>query len=173
MECNCSNGYHDKGAETNSDIAEEFSLDSEEEQSTTGFVAASQVVVDDLIRPDIAVRICELCKTRTPLIILQYLKKKKAQLATLAEWRHIDCLNVAARDDIPDDILKKLFFTTPDPPKPATPTPHSRVAALLAAVDMSVVSAFSDQSMSVCDVPGGTISFLFEKRSISCMENLE
>lgn len=104
---------------------------------------------------------------------IQYLKKKKAELAALGEWSHVDCLRPNARDDVRDDILRKLLFEKPTEalgPAPAAPKPKSRVEALLSAIDIDNLSADDENSrLSVHDVPGGTVSFLFEKSSKSAI----
>lgn len=93
-------------------------------------------------------------------------------MAALSEWNHIDCLHTGARDNVPDDILRKLLYSKPEPSKTVKAPPKSRVEALLAAVDMDNVSAFEDDEgrLSVGDVPGGTISFLFEKSSVTKLD---
>ena len=99
----------------------------------------------------------------------QYLKKKQAELAALGEWSHIDCLRPNARDDVRDDILRKLVFEKSTlNASDLAPKPKSRVDALLSAIDIDNISVDSEtRRLSVHDVPGGTVSFLFEKSSKS------
>ena len=102
----------------------------------------------------------------------QYLKKKQAGLAALGEWSHIDCLRPSARDDVRDDILRKLVFDFSNTSSVA-PKTESRVDALLSAIDIdnpSVDGAGGTSRLSVHDVPGGTVSFLFEKSSTAIVE---
>jgi DNA repair and recombination protein RAD54B len=108
---------------------------------------------------------------------LQYLKRKKAELAALGEWTHIDCLRRNARDDVHDDILRKLILEPEseiaknDKADPPRPQPKSRLDSLLSAIDMENISGLDDDAprLSVHDVPGGTVSFLFEKSSKSAI----
>ncbi|KAJ7078907.1 SNF2 family N-terminal domain-containing protein [Mycena belliarum] len=89
--------------------------------------------------------------------VRQYLQKKRAGLAALGQWKHINCLSPIARDDIQDQMLRKLVFL-PEPDKKAASRPRSQaLAALEAATAMS--------RLTVADLPGGSVSFLFEKSS--------
>lgn len=89
---------------------------------------------------------------------MQYLEKKRAGLAALGQWKHINCLLPTARDDIQDHILRKLVFL-PEPEKTAPTTkPQSKLLAALDAVAAMGV-------LTVADIPGGSVSFLFEKSS--------
>lgn len=106
----------------------------------------------------------------------QYLKKKKAELAALGEWTHIDCLRPNARDDIHDDILRKLVFEpearrNEKQPKDTPVKAKSRLESLLTAVDLENLSKQDEEAprLTVRDVPGGTVSFLFEKSSKSAI----
>jgi len=127
---------------------------SDESESDKGFIAAAQVKSEDIKKMDKA-----------------YLKKKKAELAALGQWTHIDCLRSNARDDVHDDIMRKLIF---EPQadlavKEAKPQPEqkSRLDSLLSVIELENKSSFGDDGsrLSVHEVPGGTISFLFEKSS--------
>ena len=86
----------------------------------------------------------------------------------MGEWTHINCLRSTARDDIQDDILRKLLHTR-DPDETPLSQPKSRLDSLLSAVDLENVVAM-DEVLTVRDVPGGTVSFLFEKSSLSGFE---
>lgn len=94
----------------------------------------------------------------------QYFAKKRAGLAALGQWKHINCLLPTARDDIQDHILRKLVFL-PEPEKKASSSkPQSQ---LLAALDAAVAMA----ALTVSDLPGGSVSFLFEKSSTVALED--
>ncbi|KAF9467257.1 SNF2 family N-terminal domain-containing protein [Collybia nuda] len=98
-----------------------------------------------------------------------YLQKKKAGLAALGEWRHINCLRPSARDDIQDDLLRKLFV----PSQPiAKEKPKTQLETLLSGVDLDNVTSMDDV-LPLSDVPGGTVSFLFQKSSTTMLELLE
>jgi DNA repair and recombination protein RAD54B len=91
----------------------------------------------------------------------QYLEKKKAGLAALEEWKHVNCLAATARDDVRDDILRQLILI--DASEDATrDTPTLRAESLLSAVDLDRLCA-AVKVKSVDEVPGGTITFVFEK----------
>jgi len=98
------------------------------------------------------------------------MKKKQAELAALGEWTHINCLRSLTSDNIHDDILRHLVL--PSAKEPEETQPKSRLDSILSAVDLDNIVAMDEtkQSLSVRDVPGGTISFLFEKTSISTLK---
>ena len=86
--------------------------------------------------------------------------RKKAQLAALGEWTHISGLRRGSRDRVQDDILQSLMHKF-DPEQPQS----SCLDALLA-VDSTSASSPSDSSeIPVNQVPGGTVSFIFERFS--------
>lgn len=97
----------------------------------------------------------------------QYLKKKKAELASLGEWTHINCLRSDAGERVHDGILRSLLFRSSssqkqaDPVDPVDGSSKSRILSLLDAVELDNISRPEDRSIK--DVPGGTVSFLFEK----------
>ncbi|KAN0134016.1 P-loop containing nucleoside triphosphate hydrolase protein [Lactarius tabidus] len=117
--------------------------------AASGFIAASQVKTVDPRQADEA-----------------YLKKKKAELAALGEWTHINCLKPDASERVHDQILCGLL---PRSQAPRTPqgahsgeSSKNRISALLDAVDLDNVSRLGSD-LEINDVPGGAISFLFEK----------
>jgi len=92
------------------------------------------------------------------------LKKKKAELAALAEWTHINCLRQDAAERVQDDILRKLLFQpSPSHDRQVGNSQKSRLSSLLDAVDLDKISRMESADVTVKDVPGGTVSFLFEK----------
>jgi len=155
----------------------EGSNDSEPEK---GFIVAAQVKSENINKMDKAVSIyLFIVPGPNSDIALQYLKKKKAELAALGEWTHIDCLRLNAQDDVHDVILRKLIFKPQDDvaekntesPQSPQALPKSRIDSLLSAIDLENLSGFDEDSprLSVHDVPGGTVSFLFEKSSKSAI----
>ncbi|KAI0066149.1 hypothetical protein BV25DRAFT_1879216 [Artomyces pyxidatus] len=154
LQCSCDlDDTPDITDEISSQISsdDEGSLDAETKPS---FVMASQVKTDKTQRQDKA-----------------YMKKKKAELASLGEWTHINCLKPGARERIRDGVLRKLIY---EPEKSATSSvskasdgaPKSRISSLLDAVDLdNVLNMDKSSTLAVDDVPGGTVSFLFEKSS--------
>ncbi|KAJ7497126.1 SNF2 family N-terminal domain-containing protein [Mycena latifolia] len=137
LECPCDGTLT---MDTKEDVTDEESIESDSDSENKGFVNASQ------IRPE-----------KMNKVEKAYLQKKRAGLAALGQWKHINCLLPTARDDIQDHILRKLVFQ-PEPERRAADKPHSQaLAALDAAGAMS--------GLTVADIPGGSVSFLFEKSS--------
>lgn len=89
-------------------------------------------------------------------------------MAALGQWKHINCLRTNARDDIQDDILRKLVQVV-DSPKKAGTEQKSQLETLLSAVDLDTVASM-DEMLTVRDVPGGSICFLFEKTSAVALD---
>jgi DNA repair and recombination protein RAD54B len=96
---------------------------------------------------------------------MQDLKKKKFQLASLGEWTHINGLRPTARDNVKDDILRKLLYVREETVEKPTVKNMSRLDTLLSAVDLENIAAFGDDvpNLNAQDFPGGTVSFLFER----------
>jgi len=121
--------------------------------SAPGFIVASQVKIVDSQKTDKA-----------------YLKKKKAELAALGEWTHINCLRQDATERVHDDILRKLLFQSSSshggPEDQVGGSRKNRLSTLLDAVDLDNISRMgTSPDPTVNDVPGGTVSFLFERGS--------
>ncbi|KAJ7594739.1 SNF2 family N-terminal domain-containing protein [Mycena floridula] len=134
--------------ETIDSSMDEGSAHSDGESDTShGFIIASSFKPEKLTKAD-----------------KEYLQKKKEGLAALGDWKHIDCLRSIVRDEIQDEILRQIFLELPTVEAP-TPTSDSNLDRLLAAVDIDAIEKM-DQRLHVRDVPGGTISFLFEKSSV-------
>ncbi|KAF8520381.1 SNF2 family N-terminal domain-containing protein [Hysterangium stoloniferum] len=108
-----------------------------------------------------------------------YYKRKKAELASLDEWIHVNCLLPSAREKMHDDVLRQLIAAPlPDvaetDPKMESITPKSRVEMLLAAVDSA--SIFDDDEVNnlalgrdMNEVAGGQVTYIFEKKSEATM----
>ncbi len=94
------------------------------------------------------------------------MKQKKAQLAALGKWTHINCLRQNARERIQDELLRLLVYVpeTDNRTKDDGP-PRSRLNSLLAAVDLENVLQATAPPLPVEDLPGGSVSFLFERTS--------
>ncbi|KAH9998501.1 P-loop containing nucleoside triphosphate hydrolase protein [Russula compacta] len=109
-----------------------------------GFIVASQVKVVDSQNAD---------------------KAKKAELAALGEWTHINCLRPDAGERVNDDILRSLLFqSSSSQVDPVANSSKSRISSLLDAVNLDNISRMERRPvLTVKDVPGGTVSFLFEK----------
>ena len=82
----------------------------------------------------------------------QYAKKKKAELASLGEWTHINCLTPPQSAVIVDEVLQTVVTMTSTP------------AAIEREIDDFEVGDNNDVPNNI---PGGTISFIFEKISRS------
>lgn len=102
----------------------------------------------------------------------QYLKKKKAELASLGEWSHINCLRQDAGERVHDDILRSLLFRSSSSHKqqvdPVDGSSKSRILSLLDTVDLDDI-----EDLTIKDVPGGTVSFLFEKGTSMLKDEVE
>jgi len=113
-------------------------------ETKAGFIFASDIRIDERDVQDKA-----------------YLQKKKAGLAALGEWKHINCLKSSTNEYIRDDILMKLAGHNVE-------VNDSLKSGLLSGIDVDAQpmdTQFMDNSQSIRDFPGGTISFLFEKCS--------
>ncbi|KAF5385986.1 hypothetical protein D9615_002412 [Tricholomella constricta] len=123
---------------------------------------------DDDFEPEQGfVKACEVKPEHIDKMDRAYLQKKKAGLAALGHWKHINCLRPSARDDIQDDVLRKLIDVYETPTKEdLLQQPKSQLHMLLS-VDLQTVAA---KELTVQDVPGGTISYLFQKSSITTLE---
>ena len=108
-------------------------------------------------------------------VCYQYLKKKKAELAALGEWTHINCLRPEAGERVHDDILRSLLFRSSSSHKqqadPVDGSSGSRILSLLDAVDRVDISRLEE--LNIKDVPGGTVSFLFEKGISTSRDEVE
>ena len=100
------------------------------------------------------------------------MKKKKAELAALGEWSHINCLRADAGERVHDDILRSLLLRSSSSHKqhvdPADGSSKSRILSLLDAVDLDNM-----EDLTIKDVPGGTVSFLFEKGTSMSRDEVE
>uniref|UniRef100_A0A0W0FFX5 Uncharacterized protein n=1 Tax=Moniliophthora roreri TaxID=221103 RepID=A0A0W0FFX5_MONRR len=120
---------------------------SNDKDEMKGFVCASQVRPSDM--------------TKLSKVDMEYLERKKASLASLDEWKHVNCLRSDSRDEIQDEILADLLYTREI--DPADDYSHP----LLEAVDLERRERIekTKRPLTVRDVPGGTVSFIFEKSS--------
>ncbi|KAI0081996.1 hypothetical protein K474DRAFT_1612582 [Panus rudis PR-1116 ss-1] len=143
LECPCS------GTSAMQHIGEVDSADEGafSEPEGKGFVNASQVKQSDIEKMDRA-----------------YLKQKKAQLASLGEWTHIDCLTSNARERIHDSILHRLLHSMESTKsRPSISGKKSLAESILAATDLHALREETKLPISAFDVPGGTVTFLFER----------
>lgn len=133
-----------------------------EQRMLKGFVTAASLSSEDIDAVDRSVRetwfpdlVRDIKKANAlNMRLSQYALKKKAQLAALGEWTHINGLRRASRARVQDKILQSLMYEF-DPGQPQ----ESRSDAL------SSIDSTSITEIPVDQVPGGTISFIFEKFS--------
>lgn len=158
-------------AETHAEIEADIAAESDVEdlQKEKGFMVASQLKPEQLNK---AVNFLLIRFRRNKYMSMQDLKKKKAQLAALGEWTHINGLHPTARDLVKDDILRRLLFFQEELPETPVAENQSRLNSLLSAVDLENL-ADEVQSVSVRDVPGGTASFIFERSSKVLVESID
>ncbi|KAF9264199.1 hypothetical protein L218DRAFT_1076746 [Marasmius fiardii PR-910] len=134
----------------------------EDEEQRKGFVVASEVTMSKFTKTD-----------------REYLEKKKASLASLDEWKHIHCLDgSSAREEIQDEILTDLLYhvhSGNDIDAQDDLEGTSSGDRLLAAVDIKHIEHVDqmENGLTVRDVPGGTISFLFERCSRNAVNENE
>lgn len=93
-----------------------------------------------------------------------FLQRKREGLAALGEWKHLNCLRPSVRDRIHDDILRKIY----SPSSLAEAIPTHLPSDLLSSIDLDSIQAM--EPASIRDIPGGTVSYLFEKCSVANVE---
>ncbi|KAJ7928623.1 SNF2 family N-terminal domain-containing protein [Mycena leptocephala] len=146
LECPCDGTVP---VNTRQDTSGDALIESDSEDSDSekkGFVNASQIRPEELNKMDKA-----------------YLAKKRAGLAALGQWKHINCLLPTARDEILDHILRKLIFV-PEPDKKSSTKPQSQ---LLAALDVAAAMA----ALTVSKIPEGSVCYAFEKSTTVDLED--
>ncbi|EIW61952.1 uncharacterized protein TRAVEDRAFT_57102 [Trametes versicolor FP-101664 SS1] len=137
---------------TREEMDEASSSSDEDEDPVKGFMAASQVTTKDVNKMDKA-----------------YMKQKRAQLAALGEWTHINCLRPGAAEKVQDDMLTHLIYSLPKPASTSS-APQTITEKLLDAVDrIADEEAFFQRDK----IPGGSVSFLFERSSKLTLQERE
>lgn len=86
----------------------------------------------------------------------------------MGEWTHINCLRPSVGSHIQDDILRKIVSISTN--GISSEAGSRQLETILSAVDIEAIRAM-DKQRTVRDVPGGTISFLFEKCSKTVLDN--
>ncbi|KIM45152.1 hypothetical protein M413DRAFT_441835 [Hebeloma cylindrosporum] len=118
----------------------------------SGFINASNVRPNDLDAQDKA-----------------YLQKKKAGLAALSEWKHINCLEFSTGEYIQDDVLRNIAGQNVE----INDSSYSGLEKDGSRLDRTDVDTQSmNNSQSVHNVPSGIISFLFEKSSKANLDDV-
>lgn len=162
LECICEN---DEGLDPSVD---QVDLDGhgDEPESPKGFISASQVKPQREV--DKAYKEVKLGNTFSQFLAhefrinFQYLDKKRSSLASLGEWKHINCLKPDAGRDVKDDLLRQMLFVRLKTDLPNTMT-GTKTDQILAAVDLDNLAKM--EAPTARTVPGGTVSFLFERSS--------
>lgn len=146
---------------------------SDDEESQKGFIHASQVRPEHIEKMDKEVQsTLILVFLRSQRLLLQYLKQKKQQLAALGEWTHINCLRPSARENIQDALLRKLVYVA-ETNQAAKPQSQSRISALLDAVDLENIIQATAPPPPVETLPGGSVSFLFERTHKTALDSAD
>ncbi|KAI0660976.1 SNF2 family N-terminal domain-containing protein [Cubamyces menziesii] len=153
LDCPCEASMPEPGRVTIDELKEATSSSDEDEDPIQGFMAASQVKPKDVNKLDKA-----------------YIKQKKAQLAALGEWTHINCLRGGAADRVEDDILTHLIYSPESSSQLNASVPQTFSEKLLDAARRAIEEP---ASLSRDQVPGGAVSFLFERTSKSLAEDIE
>ncbi|OJT03757.1 DNA repair and recombination protein RDH54 [Trametes pubescens] len=152
LDCPCEASDEPEPQPITREEMDEASSSDEDEDPVKGFMAASQVTTKDVNKMDKA-----------------YMKQKRAQLAALGEWTHINCLRPGAAEKVQDDMLTHLIYSLPKPASTSS-APQTMTAKLLDAVDrIADEEAFFQRDK----IPGGSVSFLFERSSKLTLQERE
>lgn len=132
-----------------------------------GFVCASDVEPESYDAAEKAVRQIRI-PGQSYSDIVQYLQKKKAALASLSEWNHVNCLRASAAELVQDDVLRKIIesSTVNDNTNLDHEIDRSRLDIILTGTDIDTIQATTNANIS-----SGTVSFLFEKHTNSSLED--
>ena len=170
-----------EGARDNDWDAQAENATGEDGEKEMGFISASAMDPAKFDRMD-----QEVCHSRSPRrscqcsIDMQYLKQKKAQLAALGQWKHIHCLRRRAREQIGDEILKSLVYVPPDEEESdddeddfqdGNRNGKASASSLLDVLDLKKVLKETRPALAIDRVPGGSVSFLFERTSEKQVES--
>lgn len=148
---------------------EASSSSDEDEDPVKGFMAASQVTTKDVNKMDKAVSVFYRLRKAKLTLHSKYMKQKRAQLAALGEWTHINCLRPGAAEKVQDDMLTHLIYSLPKPASTSS-APQTITEKLLDAVDrIADEEAFFQRDK----IPGGSVSFLFERSSKLTLQERE
>lgn len=139
----------------------------DEELPPIGFIFASDVKPKDLDAAEKAVSdICLIFTEPDNYTVVQYLQKKKAGLAALGEWTHINCLKPSRGDVIQDDILRRIVETAID-------AAVTGISSPVRTSNEGEAEALTGTARSIRDIPGGTVSFVFEKTAKTVLAEVE
>lgn len=90
----------------------------------------------------------------------------------MGQWKHIHCLRRRAREQIGDEILKSLVYVPPDEEESdddeeefQSGNGNASASSLLDALDLRKVLKETRPALAIDRVPGGSVSFLFERTS--------
>ncbi|KAF7428413.1 helicase [Pleurotus ostreatus] len=150
LQCYCA-GSGRRLSEQDVSLSDELMSDDEEPSPHEGFVQASEIRMQPVADYD-----------------KKQLKEKEMQLAALGEWTHINCLRPTVQDDVQDDILRRILRQNNSRPNDHSPKEQSRFDRLLHDTDLDNIAAVDEGVINVDlrELPGGTISFVFQKTSL-------
>ncbi|KAJ3901407.1 SNF2 family N-terminal domain-containing protein [Lentinula edodes] len=138
----------------NEDGLEDDNLDDDvnviQSECPKGFMAASQVNSHREIHE----------------IDTEYLERKRTSLASLEEWKHINCLKQDAFKEVEDDLLRRMLYVRPK--KELVSHTGTVTEQILHSVDLENLGEM--EPLTARTVPGGTVSFLFERSSVEAGE---
>ncbi|KAF4567723.1 helicase [Pleurotus pulmonarius] len=150
LQCYCA-GSGRRLLEQDVSSTDEIMSDDEEPSAQEGFVQASEIRMQPVADYD-----------------RKQLKEKEMQLAALGEWTHINCLRPSVQDDVQDDILRRILRKTKSRTDDHSANEQSRLDRLLHDTDLNNIAAVDEAitNVDLRELPGGTISFVFQKTSL-------
>lgn len=100
---------------------------------------------------------------------VQEIRRNKEALSSLSEWTHIPALRASSVNLIKDSILRQLVHTTPSTASKGQVL-DPETDDLWNSFDDNEFEASAEQETPVQDVPGGTMTFVFERVSKTNLE---
>lgn len=129
--------------------------DSDDDEVEMGFISATQVNVDKFSK---AVSIRSNLHSCL-LTFFKEMRKKREALSSLAAWTHINCMKATAKSRIQDAVLRGLLHCA------NTDVTRSDEESLWDELDDDKRREIPE--LNVKDVPGGTVTFAFERLSMN------
>jgi DNA repair and recombination protein RAD54B len=139
--------------------------DSDDEEVEMGFIRGTQVNPDKLTKK---VCVCQTFTKEWRLNFGQEMRQRREALSSLSEWRHIDCTMSSAKGLLQDNVLRALVVN-PNGTAIGNRTSPEDPDGLWDGFgyDDSTEDGTLTKSnvISVGDLPGGSVTFAFERVS--------